>query len=73
MASINIRAHVDSDTLHLPELKPFIGQDVEITIKTAPVTEQEWQKIRESLKGTILRDDDPFGPAVPPEDWEAVA
>jgi predicted RNase H-like HicB family nuclease len=29
--------------------------------------EEVWQKLR----GAILRDDDPYGPAVPPEDWEA--
>ena len=28
-------------------------------------------EIIERLRGTILRDDDPFGPATDPEDWEA--
>jgi len=32
MSAIHIRKHLDSDTLHLPELKPLIGKTVEITI-----------------------------------------
>jgi hypothetical protein len=29
-------------------------------------------EIVESLRGSILKDDDPFGPAAPPEDWDAM-
>jgi hypothetical protein len=32
MSAIHIRKHLDSDTLHLPELKPLIGKTVEITV-----------------------------------------
>ncbi len=32
MSTIRIRKHLDSDTLHLPELRAMIGQDVEITV-----------------------------------------
>ena len=32
MNAIRIRAHVDSETLHLPELKALIGKDVEIIV-----------------------------------------
>lgn len=28
--------------------------------------------IHRPLKGTVKRYDDPFGPAVPPEDWDAL-
>ena len=32
MSAIRIRKHLDSDTLHLPELRELIGRDVEITV-----------------------------------------
>jgi hypothetical protein len=32
MTTITIRKHLDSDTLHIPELEPLLGKDVEITI-----------------------------------------
>jgi hypothetical protein len=32
MSAIRIHRRVDSETLHLPELKPFIGKTVEITV-----------------------------------------
>ncbi len=30
-----------------------------------------WRENPNLLKGSVLRYDDPFGPACPPEDWEA--
>lgn len=33
MGPIRIRKHVVSETLHLPELKPLIGKDVEILVQ----------------------------------------
>jgi hypothetical protein len=32
MTAIRIRRKLDSDTLHLPELKPLIGREVEIIV-----------------------------------------
>jgi hypothetical protein len=37
MAPIRIRKHVVSETLHLPELKPLIGKDVEILVREEKV------------------------------------
>jgi hypothetical protein len=37
MAAIRIRKTIDSDTLHLPELRPFIGQTVDITVEGPPL------------------------------------
>ncbi len=31
--TIHIRIRLDSDTLHLPELKPLLGKDVEIIVR----------------------------------------
>ena len=36
MTTIRIRKRVDSDTLHLPELKAFIGKTVEIVVVEQP-------------------------------------
>ena len=33
MNAIQIRKQLDSDTIHLPELKPFIGKTVEIVVR----------------------------------------
>jgi hypothetical protein len=33
---IHIKRKLDSDTLHLPELKPLIGRTVEITVEEQP-------------------------------------
>jgi hypothetical protein len=74
MAGIHISTVVSKETVKaLPELGHLIGQRVEMDVTVPKVSEAEWAKIREWLKGSVLRDDDPFGPAVPPEDWEALA
>ncbi len=52
---------------------PFhAGQTVEVT-----VAEEERPALAETagrypLRGTVLRYDDPFKPACPPEDWDAL-
>jgi hypothetical protein len=33
MTAIRIRRKLESDTLHLPELKPLIGREVEIIVR----------------------------------------
>jgi hypothetical protein len=39
MSAIRIRKHLDSDTLHLPELRNMIGHDVEITVRDETASE----------------------------------
>jgi len=36
MTQITIRTTIKSETIHLPELKPLIGKQVEIVIREAP-------------------------------------
>ncbi len=76
MKAVRIKIHMDSDTLTLssPELKPFVGKDIEVIVcEQESTTEPAPKTSRGFMRGTVLRDDDdPFGPAVPPEDWEAV-
>jgi hypothetical protein len=62
----------EDGTLTLRDLPVRVGEQVEVLIvpleRTPPKLAEE---IRARLQGTILRDDDPFGPAAPPDDWEA--
>jgi len=36
MSAIRIRRTIDSDTIHLPELRPYIGHTVDILIEDQP-------------------------------------
>jgi len=73
MQAITLTKKLESETLYLPELRPFVGREVEITVREATTakTSKCVGKAPNPLAGSVLRDDDPFGPAVPPEDWEA--
>ena len=48
MEPIRIRKHVDSETLHLPELREVIGRDVEITVRA---TDEEPLETLETFLG----------------------
>jgi hypothetical protein len=80
MAVVRLRRRVSSSHLDVPELEQFIGKEVEITVSEVAepqVPDQEpWPDNgpteRYPLRGSVLRYDDPFGPAVPEEDWEAL-
>jgi len=37
MNAVRIRRKLESETLHLPELKPFIGKNVEIIVQEEPM------------------------------------
>jgi hypothetical protein len=66
-----IEAVVEPDgriTLRDLPLRP--GERVEVTV--FPVASgASVEQLRERLRGSVLRDDDPFGSASPTEDWEA--
>ena len=36
MSAIRIRKRIDSETLHLPELRPLLGKAVEIIVREQP-------------------------------------
>lgn len=68
MQAIRVTKTLDSETLYLPQLRPFMGQEVEIIVlpteaRAAKVSGHDTAK--NLLAGSVLRDDDPFGPAVP--------
>ncbi len=39
MTTVRIRRKLESETLHLPELKPLIGKNVEIIVEERPADE----------------------------------
>ena len=47
MDAINIRHTLSSDTPHLPELAPFIGKTVDITVRESPdpARPNRWQAL----------------------------
>lgn len=72
MRAVRITRRLDSETRYLPELRPLLGKEVEIVVReaeAAPAVDEATAE-RYPLRGSILRDDDPFEPAVPEEDWE---
>jgi hypothetical protein len=77
MNAVRLKAHLSSETLTLssPELKAFVGKDIVIIVcEQEPVIAGSGELTsRGFMRGTVLRYDDPFEPAVPPEDWEAVS
>ncbi len=75
MQTIRICRKLESITPHLPELMPLLGKTVEFIVREELSNEaivagnaNPWVN---PLRGSLLRDDDPFGPAVPAEEWEA--
>ena len=73
MNTIRLRRKIESETLHLPELKPFIDKTVEFIVivdEEKPAAESE-SALCQSLQGSIVRDDNPFEP-VAVSDWETM-
>jgi hypothetical protein len=73
MTAIRIETTIDSDTLHLPQLKPLMGKSVEIIVREMPQRAERpsagsWVS---PLVGSVIHYTDPFEPAVPPDEWEA--
>lgn len=73
MNSIHLHTTLNADMLSLPELKPLLGKAVEIIVReeTPPSPGDTRTAWFSPLAGSVLRDDDPFGPPVPADDWEA--
>lgn len=60
----------ENGTLHLKNLPFEAGEAVEVIIveRHKHLTETNYYPLR----GTVIRYDDPFAPAAPLEDWEAL-
>ena len=51
---------------------PFAeGAQVKITVREVETDSRPWPP-EFPLRGSVIKYDDPFGPACPPEEWEAV-
>lgn len=78
--SVTIRRKVRAGQTDVPELAAFEGKDVEITVTEvgtpASPAPEPWPDNgpteRYPLRGSVLRFEDPFGPAATEEDWEAL-
>jgi len=70
--TISLKAKVQKGgTLTISDLPLAPGQEVALTIvATDPVTSPA---DRYPLRGTVYRYDEPFAPAIDPDDWEANA
>ena len=73
MQAIRVTRTLDSETISLPQLRPWVGQQVEIivlsvgeSVPTSAVNSGQ----PHLLTGSVLRYDDPFEPAVDADDWE---
>ena len=74
MQAIRVTQILDSETLYLPQLRPLMGQRVEIIVlSTDPVDLESVERDppSESLVGSVLRYDDPQEPAALADEWEA--
>lgn len=59
MTTIHLTHHLESETLHVPELRPLIGKDVEIIIRELPpggIADPNRWKPLEELAGKDLID-----------------
>ena len=75
-------AVVRSDRTLRVEGVPFdVGEWVRVVLLAPPTSEsrrhsaadvERSREVRRSLRGTVRRYDDPFEPAVPPSDWDAL-
>ena len=69
---IRITKKLDSDTLHLPELRAWLGKTVEITVlDDADPSLGESATVSPTLRGSVVRYTDPFEPAASADEWEA--
>ena len=75
MKAVRVKTHMTSETLTVnsPEFADLVGKEVEVIVIEEPAIDSAKTPTTGYgfMRRTILLDDDPFGPAVPPEDWEA--
>jgi|GEM_PF-757834 len=73
MQAIRLTRTLDSDMLYLPQLRPFVGKQVEIIVLSpdeTPVAAAVANDVN-PLAGSVIEYSDPFEPAVPADEWEA--
>ena len=74
MTTHKITAKVGKDGRVVLHNVPFTeGSEVEVILRPASTEGRPWPPPQHPMKGSVLRYDDPFEPACPPEEWEAVS
>jgi len=60
--------------IELPPMPQAAGKAVEVTISVAEETEtlNNRETAKAKLRGSVTRYDDPYGPALPADEWEAL-
>ena len=57
MSTVHIRKTIDSETLHLPELRAFLGKTVEITIAETATGVRDWPALRDAAGADLIDPD----------------
>lgn len=57
----------EDGSLHLTDPTLTFKPGEKVLLAISPIADG-----KESLRGSVIRYDDPFGPPTPPEDWEAL-
>ncbi len=74
MQAIRVTRTLDSETLDLPQLRPLVGQQVEMIVlsaeATSPVSPAQ-DSSANPLAGSVLHYADPVDSAVSTDEWEA--
>lgn len=74
MQAIRLTHTLESDMLYLPQLRPFVGKQVEIIVLStdeSPAPVKTAAPPDNPLIGSVIEYSDPFEPAVPADEWEA--
>jgi hypothetical protein len=58
MSAIRIRKKIESETLHVPELRDFVGRTVEIVVldepRRGPASEKDWEQFLASAGPDLI-------------------
>jgi len=75
MLAIRVKHKLTSETLHLPELRPLVGKNVEIIVLADGTSPEDdtvsGERDRYPLRGSVIQFEAPFESAVAPMDWQA--
>jgi hypothetical protein len=77
MQTIRVLTTLESESLTLPQLRPLIGKQVEITVCEAPAGNGSNRPPpaagteRRPLLGSVIRYDDPLSPVASDDEWES--
>ena len=68
MEAFKTKTKIKNHSIKIDKVPFKDGEEVEVTVNKV---EKAPHNSKYPLRGTLLKYEDPFEPAVPPEDWEA--